>query len=189
VAVSRNGRPSEAAVTRLVADVDSVFPGSSFELNTEMSQILSALNAPTAVEKTMRLVAQSKIYEEHFAYRYNLRSVATGWTPDLRKTYFRWFNEDHSADQHRYDYREWFNRVNQQPRLAGNAPYLNQVRTAALATLTDAERADAELSAILAAFPQPVGGGRGGGRGGAGAPAAPGGRAGGASAGGRTGQP
>ena len=63
--------------------------------------------------------------------------MTAGWTLDARKAYFKWFNEDHTDDQHRYDYREWFNRVNQQPRIAGNAPYLNQVRTAALATLTD----------------------------------------------------
>jgi hypothetical protein len=152
-----------ATKERVVADVDAVFPGSSFELNTEMSQILSAFNAATAVEKTMRLLEQTKIYEEHFAYRYNLRSVTDGWTPEWRRIYFKWFNEEHGDDQHRYDYREWFNRVNQQPRIAGNAPYLNQVRTAALATLTDAEKADAELAAILAAYkaPAPGRGGRG----------------------------
>jgi hypothetical protein len=172
VAVSRNGKPSEAAIQRVVADVDSVFPGSSFELNTEMSQILSAFNAPTAVEKTMRLMAQSKIYEEQFAYRYNLRSVTTGWTPEFRKTYFAWFNADHGDDQHRYDYREWFNRVNQQPRIAGNAPYLAQVRAAAVATLTDAEKADAELSAMLAAFKEPPARGRGRGAGPAATPPA-----------------
>jgi len=61
---------------------------------------------------------------------------------------FQWFNEDHLDAQHRYDYREWFNRVNQQPHIAGNGPYLTQVRTAALATLTDAEKADPELAQI-----------------------------------------
>jgi hypothetical protein len=71
-------------------------------------------------------------------------------------------NEDHVDDQHRYDYREWFNRVHQQPRIAGNGPYLNQVRTAALATLTDAEKADPELAQILGAYraPAPGRGGR-----------------------------
>ena len=181
VAVSRNGRPADATVQRVAADVDSVFPGSSFELNTEMSQILAAFNGETVVEKTTRLMAQSKIYEEQFAYRYNLRSVTTGWTPEARRTYFQWFNEEHFDDQHRYDYREWFNRVNQQPRIAGNAPYLNQVRTAALATLTEAEKADTELAPILAAYKPPApgrgnrgtaapeappAGGRSGGRGG-----------------------
>jgi hypothetical protein len=168
VAVSRNGKPSDATVQKLIADVDAVFPGASFELNTEMSQILAAFNAETAVEKTLRLMAQSKIYEEQFAYRYNLRLVTVGWTLDARKTFFRWFNEDHADDQHRYDYREWFNRVNQQPRIAGNGPYLNQLRTAAVATLTDAEKADPELAAILEAYRPPAPG-----RGGRGGPAAP----------------
>jgi hypothetical protein len=46
---------------------------------------------------------------------------------------------------------------------ARQRPYLNQVRTAALATLTDGEEADAELAPILAAYKQPApsGGGRG----------------------------
>lgn len=173
VAVSRNGKPSESAVQKIVADVDSVFPGSSFELNTEMSQILAAFNAPTAVEKTMRLASQSRIYEEQFAYRYNLRSVTTGWTAATRRQYFQWFNLDPSDDQHRYDYREWFNRVNQQPRIAGNAQYLTIVRNNALATLTDAEKADPGLAVILGAYVPPVQGGRGG-RGAAGVPPAPG---------------
>ena len=86
VAVSRNGKPSDAAVQRVIADVDAVFPGASFEMNTEMSQILAAFNAETVVEKTLRLMAQSEIYEEQFAYRYNLRSVTMGWTLDARKT-------------------------------------------------------------------------------------------------------
>ena len=53
--------------------------------------------------------------------------------------------------------------MNQQPRIAGNGPYLNQLRTAAVATLTDAEKAEPELSAILGAYrPPPAGrGGRG----------------------------
>ena len=52
--------------------------------------------------------------------------------------------------------------MNQQPRIAGNAQYLNQVRTAALATLTEAEKADTGLAAILAAYKAPPPGRRGG---------------------------
>lgn len=165
VAVSRNGRPSQPAIDRVVADVDGVFPGSSFALNTEMSQILAAFEAPMAVAKTMALDALTPIYQEQFAYRYNLRSVATGWTPELRRQFFAWFNEDHTNTPKAAGYREWFNRVGQQPRLAGNAGPLNQVREAALATLTDAERADPGLAAVLAAYTPPAPG-RGRGRGG-----------------------
>jgi hypothetical protein len=174
VAVSRNGKPSDAAIARIVADVDAVFPGSSFGLNTEMSQILAAFNAPTAVVKTMRLDQLSHIYQEKFAYRYNIRSATTGWTPELRRQYFQWFNEDHTNAPKAYDYREWFNRVNQQPRLAGNAGPLNVLRTQALETLTDAEKADPQLAAILAAYTPPAAGrGRGNNPFGGGAPATP----------------
>lgn len=168
VAISRNGRPSDAASTRIIADVDSIFPGPTFELNTESSQILAYFDAPTAVPKTMTVIARSRIYQENFAYRYNIRNVKTGWTSALRKDYFKWFNDDHSNDNFLYYYREWFERVNRRPALAGNAGPMGQVRTAAMATLTDPEKADAELSAILAAFPAAGGGGRGGGAGGRG---------------------
>ena len=165
VAISRNGRPSDAASTRIIADVDSIFPGPTFELNTESSQLLAYFDAPTAVPKTMTVIARSRIYQENFAYRYNIRNVKTGWTAALRKDYFKWFNDDHSNDNFLYNYREWFERVNRRPALAGNAGPMGQVRTAALATLTDSEKADAELSAILAAFPAGGGGGgRAGGR-------------------------
>ena len=165
VALSRNGKPSDAASARIVADVESIFPGPTFELNTESSQILAYFNVSSAVTKTMAVIARSRIYQENFAYRYNIRNVTAGWTPELRKNYFKWFNDDHSNDNFLYNYREWFERVNRRPALAGNAGPMGQVRTASLATLTNAEKADAELTAILAAFPAAGGGG---GRGGAG---------------------
>lgn len=151
VAVSRNGKPSEAAVARVVADIESCFPATAFELNTEMSQILAAFEAPSVVERTMRLAERTAIYEEQFAYRYNLRSVRTGWTPELRRQYFRWFNRDHSEAPHRATYRLWFTRVGQAPRTTGNDQPMAQIRRAAMETLTDAEKADPVLASILTA--------------------------------------
>ena len=129
-----------------------------------MSQILAAFNA--ADRRREDDAADGAVEDLRGAVRLSLQpAVGDGRAgrSSARKAYFKWFNEDHADDQHRYDYREWFNRVNQQPRIAGNAPYLNQVRTAALATLTDAEKADPELAAILAAYrpPAPGRGGRG----------------------------
>ena len=183
VALSRNGKPSDATSQKIVADVDANFPAKTFALNTESSQLLAYFNAPTAVPKTMVVASRTKIYQEHFAYRYNIRNVTTGWTPETRKAYFRWFTENHVDDTYIGEYREWAERVNQRPSLAGNAGPMGQVRTAAIATLTDAEKADTELSALVAqAIPGGAGGfgggGRGGGAGGAGG-AAPAGGAGG----------
>jgi hypothetical protein len=163
VALSRNGKPSDATSQKIIADVDANFPAKTFALNTESSQILAYFNAPTAVPKTMAVISRTKIYQENFAYRYNIRSVTTGWTPELRKVYFQWFTEDHANDTFIGEYREWAERVNQRPSLAGNVGPMGQVRTAAIATLTDAEKADAALSAIVA---QPIPGSAGGFRGG-----------------------
>ena len=95
--------------------------------------------------------------------------MTAGWTVQDRKTYFQWFTQNHSDDAFVGEYREWAERVNQRPSLSGNGGPLNQVRAAAIATLTDQEKGDAELAQMIA---QPIPGaigGRGGG-GGAGAP-------------------
>ncbi len=152
VAVSRNGQPSAAAVQQVVSDIDSQFPASSFELNTEMSQILAAFQAPTVVAKSLRLAGQSVIYEEQFAYRHHLRSVKAGWTPELRRQFFQWFNANHGRAAHRAGYHDWFVRVGQQPRLTGNEHPLNQIRRAALDTLTPDEQADPELAKVLGGY-------------------------------------
>ena len=73
VALSRNGKPSDATSQKIIADVDANFPAKTFELNTESSQILAYFNAPSAVPKTMTVIARTKIYQENFAYRYNIR--------------------------------------------------------------------------------------------------------------------
>lgn len=78
------------------------------------------------------------------------------------KQFFQWFSEDHSEAAHRYQYREWFTNVGQQSRLTGNEQPFSQIRGAASETLTEAEKSDPELAAVLAAYREPAGrGGRG----------------------------
>jgi hypothetical protein len=93
---------------------------------------------------------------------HRLRDIKGDGSFTMVDTLRTWDGPEGGHSDHGVHHREWFNRVNQQPRIAGNAPYLNQVRIAALATLTDAEKADQELSTILAAYKPPAGGrGRG----------------------------
>ena len=159
VAVSRNGKPSDAADSE----------GHRRRRRGVSRRLVRAEHRdvadPRRVQRRDRgredAAADGAVEDLRGAVRLSLQPpLGDGWAgrSRRRKTYFKWFNEDHADDQHRYDYREWFNRVNQQPRIAGNGPYLNQLRTAAVATLTDAEKADAELSAILNAYrpPPPV---------------------------------
>jgi putative heme-binding domain-containing protein len=49
------------------------------------------LNAPFAVERGMKLLANASGQEEQIGYALNLRHLKDGWTPELRETYFKWF--------------------------------------------------------------------------------------------------
>jgi putative heme-binding domain-containing protein len=100
VSISRQGKPDTQSASPLVAELDAQYPAKSFELNRELSQVLLALEAPDAVAKTVGLLNAAPYQEEQVAYVLALRTVATGWTPDLRRQYFAWWAKDHSLAQH-----------------------------------------------------------------------------------------
>ena len=108
-------------------------------------------------------MAQSKIYEEQFAYRYNLRSVTAGWTPERAQGILQVVQRG----PHRRPASLRLPRV-VQPREPAAAhrrqwPVPESGAHRGVATLTDAEKADPELAAILEAYrpPAPGRGGRG----------------------------
>lgn len=116
----RNGKPSEQNKAKTIAKLDPHYPAKSDDLNTELCRVLSHLNAPKVVPKTISLMESTKTktmaYDKemlkrseygkeilaamsntpnslniHFAYC--LRRVNTGWSLDNRKAYFGWLNE------------------------------------------------------------------------------------------------
>jgi putative heme-binding domain-containing protein len=118
--VIRGGIPEGALRSDVIARLDAQFPSRSFDLNRELAGTLVALEAPTAVAKTLSLMSTARDEEIHYAsdallgrnsgyatafasastsrpnqqqiaYAYILRSAKTGWTPALRRTYFAWF--------------------------------------------------------------------------------------------------
>lgn len=152
VAASRNGRPSDEAVKQVISDIDNVYPANTFELNTDMSQILAAFNAPTVAVKTMSLAQATANYQENFEYRYNLRFLTNGWTTESRLAYFQWFQDPSRGREDFFNdtYWSWFVRVGRKPGIAGNDAPFNKIRSTALATLTEAEKADPQLVEFLA---------------------------------------
>ena len=60
------------------------------ELNAELCQLLVYLQAPDAAAKTVALLEKSPTQEEQIHYAQALRTLKSGWTPALRKTYFSW---------------------------------------------------------------------------------------------------
>ena len=120
ITIARSGVPSGEALTQAIAQLDAVYPAKTNDLNRELSRTLVALGAPKVVPKTMQLMATAKDDEvswlstermarndrygpkflrtgearpntQQIAYAYALRFAKTGWTPELRRTFFGWF--------------------------------------------------------------------------------------------------
>jgi putative heme-binding domain-containing protein len=118
--IIRLGLPEDGARENLVRRLDALFPATAPDLNRELAYTLIALEAPTAVAKTLQLLAiagntavsfasdallerndryaeafdlaaSSRPNQRQITYAYALRVAETGWTPALRKAYFTWF--------------------------------------------------------------------------------------------------
>jgi putative heme-binding domain-containing protein len=117
----RHGKPDEAARQRVIAKIDSSFPAKDDGLNRELCRMLSYLNAPAVVSRTLGLMDTAgpapapdwlalasrndrygKTVEEMIAnlppaqvihYVYCLREVPGPWRGDERKRFFTWINK------------------------------------------------------------------------------------------------
>jgi putative heme-binding domain-containing protein len=93
LAIARMGMPDDATISRLSTKFDAVYPAKDRELNSELSKMLVALQAPLAAAKTTALLAQAPTQEEQLDYAAALRLLLAGWTPETRKEYFAWFGK------------------------------------------------------------------------------------------------
>nr|MDQ3623745.1 c-type cytochrome [Verrucomicrobiota bacterium] len=93
VAFARLGGPQPETRRKLVKRFAPVYPGKSDALNRELCMLLVFLEDPAVVPKTMALLAANPSQEQQVHYIYYIRTMPFGWTPDLRRAYFEWFNE------------------------------------------------------------------------------------------------
>ena len=105
--IARQGVPTGEIAKHLIADVDPLYPAKSEAVNRELCQILLALNAPSAVAKTVALLKTAPTQEEQVTYATHLRNVKAGWNVDLRKTYLSWWNGGRST-RHPAQVVKWF---------------------------------------------------------------------------------
>jgi putative heme-binding domain-containing protein len=116
----RNGKPSSESITKVTEQLDPHYPSTEENVNIELCRVLSYLNAPNVVSKTIKLMkstqtktlaydkemlGRSEYGKEILAtmsdtpnslnihYAYCLRRVKNGWSLDDRKYYFGWLNE------------------------------------------------------------------------------------------------
>lgn len=108
VAISRMGRPAPELAAPLIADLSPAYPAGSVSLNRELCQTLLALNAPSTIERTLKLLAAASTQEEQLNYIVALRTITEGWTPELHRQYFKWWTIKRNATQHPETTLRWF---------------------------------------------------------------------------------
>ena len=116
----RLNEPTPAEIDAVAARLDPHYPAASDVLNTELCRLLSYLDSPTVVGKTIALMEATQTrtldYDkemlarheygkdilkamadtpnsQNIQYAYSLRRVQRGWTIESRKYYFSWLNE------------------------------------------------------------------------------------------------
>lgn len=107
VSVARHGVPAGDIAKQVIDDAAPLYPAASQPVNRELCQVLIALNAPNAVEKTIALLKAAPTQEEQVTYAVSLRNVKTGWTRELRREYLSWWNTPNSTE-HPAQVNQWF---------------------------------------------------------------------------------
>ena len=155
VSIARQGRPTGEVAKLLAGELSARFPAKSYPLNRELSQTLLAMDAPDAVAKTVKLLADSDVQEEQVGYALALRNAKVGWTPELRKTYFEWWTKkDRSKLAHAGDTVKWFDEAGRPYADGASFPkFLANMHADAEKTLSADEKAS--LKDVLAAYTPP----------------------------------
>jgi putative heme-binding domain-containing protein len=91
VLFNRFGPPTDAERTAWLAKYEPAFPTHQRFVDGELCQVFVYLQGPQTAAKTVQLLAEAPTQEEQMEYARALRMLKTGWTPELRKSYFEWF--------------------------------------------------------------------------------------------------
>jgi putative heme-binding domain-containing protein len=121
VLLARTGKLEPAAAASVRARFEPHYPAATDELNRGLCELLVFLDSPQVAAKTVTLLtttksdtneigeakvlarnegyakaaadaSNSRPNRQQIAYGYALRAASQGWTPELRRQYFRWFN-------------------------------------------------------------------------------------------------
>jgi putative heme-binding domain-containing protein len=120
IAFARMGKPNPVLAAKVEQKLDAWYPAASDALNHSLVNLLVYLDSPTVVAKTVPLMAlatdekteynvnvlsrnggyarafqavnESQPQKQQIHYAYALRVAMRGWSPELRKQYFSWFN-------------------------------------------------------------------------------------------------
>jgi putative heme-binding domain-containing protein len=89
---TRLGAPDDATRSKLLARLEPCFPANDRALNSELCQLLVYLQSPRIGAAALARIRAAPTQEEQLDYIKSLRMLRAGWTPELRREYFAWFN-------------------------------------------------------------------------------------------------
>ncbi len=148
----RAGRPADEELVEVRARLEACLPSDDSAVNQELVRLLVYLNSNQVASRAVALLRQSRLQEEQMFYAYVLRHVRQGWNREDRLAYFRWLNRA------RFQLRGGAPFANSYFSYEGGRsfrPYNAATFEEAVATLSDAERQDPELMAIIGATEPP----------------------------------
>ncbi len=154
VSMSRQGKPKGDAARQIAEELGPLYPSASDAVNRELCQLLLAVDAPNAVAKSMKLLASARKQEQQMQYVLYLRTISTGWTAELRRDYFAWWNQDHGRAEHPALMMKWFEEAGRPYSDGASYPgFVTMLRADAIGTLSPAEKG--ALEPVLNAFVPP----------------------------------
>jgi putative heme-binding domain-containing protein len=92
LAFIRLGKPDPAQAASAAAALRPLFPHANAAANRELCQLLVYLGDPAAVPAAMEALKRSPTQEEQLFHLLTLRVATSGWTPELRRSYFERLN-------------------------------------------------------------------------------------------------
>ena len=126
----RLGGTSDETKAQVVA-LDSHFPTGDQFTDKELARLLAANQVASATPKIVKELVRPATQEVQINYALALGDAKTGWTQELRETYFQWFLDSQKTRGGRS--------------LNG---YVQNIRKSSIASLTESEKSS--LAAILA---------------------------------------
>lgn len=87
----RLGAPSSSQKKHSISRFSPLFPHSDVGLSQDLCELLVYLGDDAVVAKGVPLVNTAPTQEEQIGYAKSLRLAKSGWTPELRESFFKWF--------------------------------------------------------------------------------------------------
>jgi len=144
----RQGRPEADLADRVRETLSRQYPASTWPQNRELVRLLTWLQAPDAVPKTLALLESATAQEPQLHYVEQLRHMASGWSLEDRRRYFAWWTRPRVNAVRPPELLQWFADVDRDyVDGAWMDRFLSTFRRDALATLSAKERS--ELATLL----------------------------------------